>query len=280
MRADSEERAAKGATRSVYPVHHDALPPGTLSTGRYLLRFASGPEDLEAIQRLRFEVFNLELDEGLDSAFETGRDEDEFDAVCHHLMVFERKSNAIVGTYRVMIEPMALSRGGFYSESEFDFTGLPDSVRFRGVEIGRVCVAQEHRNGRVIHLLWRGLARYLDWNQKRFLFGCCSVPTTDEGAAWALHQRLQSEAQFHKEVRIEPLPELRCAESAAPQAPAEIPPIFASYLSFGARVCSAPAIDRAFKVVDFFVIFDLEDLEPRARRSFFDSGRWKIDQAS
>jgi putative hemolysin len=47
---------------------------------RYSVRFAQTHEELSAALKLRFEIFNLELREGLDESFQTGRDEDEFDA--------------------------------------------------------------------------------------------------------------------------------------------------------------------------------------------------------
>ena len=144
-----------------YPVCRSALPPGSLRAGRYRLRFARNVEDLHAVQRLRFEVFNLELDEGLDRSYLTGRDEDEVDAACHHLVVEHVATGKVIGTYRVMVEPMADARGGFYSEGEYDFSTLPAEVRARGVELGRACVHEDHRNGRVIHLLWKGLGRYM-----------------------------------------------------------------------------------------------------------------------
>ena len=54
-----------------------------------------------------------------------------------------------------------------------------------------------------------------------------------------------------------------------------IPPLVESYLGFGAKICSRPALDLvAFKVVDFFVILDLSDLEPAIRRSFFEKNVW------
>src|SRR5687767_14329914 len=84
-----------------YPVHRGAVPAGVLRTGRYELRFARNLDDLHAVERLRFEVFNLELGEGLDSAYATGRDEDDLDAACHHLMVIERETEQVVGTYRL-----------------------------------------------------------------------------------------------------------------------------------------------------------------------------------
>ena len=52
-----------------------------LIASQYSCRLAQTPEDLEKAQMLRFQVFNLELDEGLEEAYATGRDEDPFDAI-------------------------------------------------------------------------------------------------------------------------------------------------------------------------------------------------------
>src|SRR6185503_11166609 len=94
------------------------------------------------------EVFNRELGEGLSSAWETGRDEDRFDAGCDHLLVEEVASRKPVGTYRLQTAAMAARHQGFYSDDEFDLDGLPAEVRDNAVELGRACVAREHRNGR------------------------------------------------------------------------------------------------------------------------------------
>ncbi len=259
-----------------YPVHPSGVPAGELVAGRYKLRFARSEKDLLDVQRLRFEVFNLELDEGLDSAFLLGRDEDEFDAYAHHLVVEERATGAIVGTYRFMTKPQADARGGFYSATEFDFRALPRDVVERGAEIGRACVAAEHRNGRVIHLLWKGLARYLAWNDKRYLFGCASVPGTDPAIGHLVEDRLLAQGKVHPTLRLQPLPALRCDDRVSETSTelVAIPPLVESYLGFGAKICSRPALDLAFKVVDFFVILDLSDLEPAIRRSFFEKNVW------
>jgi len=49
---------------------------------------------------LRFEVFNLELGEGLAESYATGLDVDPFDEFCDHLIVEELATSEIVGTYR------------------------------------------------------------------------------------------------------------------------------------------------------------------------------------
>jgi len=40
--------------------------------GKYAVRFAKSREELDAVLRLRFEVFNLELGEGLETLFGPG----------------------------------------------------------------------------------------------------------------------------------------------------------------------------------------------------------------
>src|SRR5450432_3177967 len=67
----------------------------------YATRLACHAEEVRAAQALRFEVFNLELNEGLAQSYESGLDEDPFDAVCDHLLVEHRPSRQIVGTYRL-----------------------------------------------------------------------------------------------------------------------------------------------------------------------------------
>jgi|GEM_PF-4485520 len=52
------------------------------SPAHYATRLARNRADVRAAQALRFEVFNLELNEGLEQAYETGLDGDPFDAVC------------------------------------------------------------------------------------------------------------------------------------------------------------------------------------------------------
>jgi len=65
------------------------------------VRLARGKDDLEAAQRLRFEVFNLEMRLGLAGSFADGLDRDAFDAHCDHLVVVDHRQKGVVGTYRL-----------------------------------------------------------------------------------------------------------------------------------------------------------------------------------
>ena len=99
-----------------------------LTAGAYRLRFAESLEDLEAAYRLRFLVFNLELGEGLETAYEQGYDTDQFDAVCDHLIVEHCRTHQVVGTYRLQTGTSAARNLGYYSAREFDFTKRRDRL--------------------------------------------------------------------------------------------------------------------------------------------------------
>ena len=51
--------------------------------------------------------------------------------------------------------------------------------------------------------------------------------------------------------------------------PVRLPKLFRSYLRIGAKVCGPPAIDRVFKTIDFFVLFDLFEMDRQSQKLFF-----------
>src|SRR5437667_12908854 len=87
----------------------------------YATRLARSTEDVRAAQSLRFQVFNLELNEGLEESYATGLDKDPFDAVCDHLIVEHQPSANIVGTYRLQTGHNAAAYLGYYCAQEFEF---------------------------------------------------------------------------------------------------------------------------------------------------------------
>ncbi|MEW6129481.1 MAG: GNAT family N-acyltransferase [Acidobacteriota bacterium] len=249
------------------------LTPGppqiAISEDRYVVRFAQTPAELDAVLKLRFEVFNLELQEGLDASFQTGRDRDEFDATCHHLMLIDQETNTVVGTYRLHTSEIA--RLGFYSAGEFDLTHLPVEVLNQSVELGRACIADAHRSQKALFLLWKGLVAYMRLYRKRYLFGCCSLTSLDPSEGKAVMQLLAEGCHFHEEFHVPPQKDFVCFDEgfvAQPRATAKIPKLFRTYLRYGAKVCGEPAIDRLFKTIDFFVIFDLAALDALSRVFF------------
>lgn len=242
--------------------------PLVLTQGRYQLRLARSSAEIDAALALRFSVFNVELGEGLKQSLLTGRDQDEFDAQCRHLVVADR-DGSIVGTYRLQTAADAARGNGFYTATEFDLTALPSEILDGGLELGRACIARAHRNTRVLLLLWRGIAEIARRADKRWLFGCCSLASQDPRDGRALLDVLAARGAVHPAHDVRPRPGYRCWPALGPCAAAaavQVPRLFDMYLSLGARVCGEPALDRAFSTIDYLVLLDLTDLDPRSRR--------------
>jgi putative hemolysin len=246
-------------------------PQETLADARYVVRFVQNAEEFDAVLKLRFEVFNLELGEGLQESYATQRDQDEFDLSCHHLIVVDKKSAQIIGTYRMQTYEMAAANG-FYSAAEFDLKRLPEEVIKNSVELGRACIVQAHRNGRVLFLLWRGLAVYMMLMKKRYLFGCCSLTSQDPHEGKQVMDYLQAHGHVHPDLQVLPQPDFVCYPDdfvAQRKFAVKIPRLFRIYLEYGAKVCSPPAIDRRFKTIDYLVMLDIAALDQRSFRMFF-----------
>ena len=234
-------------------------------------------------QQLRFEVFNLELGEGLAESYATGLDVDPFDEFCDHLIVEELATSEIVGTYRLQTGQLAAANLGYYSEREFDFAPY-EPFRCEMIELGRACVHADHRNFNLLHLLWRGIARYAVERNARFLIGCSSISSQDPADGVTAYQQLGSHL-VESALRTQPWPEFVVAgggdagwRSAWPRqtTPGSTPPATAgasskllrAYLAIGAKICGPPAIDREFGTIDFLTFLDLHKLPAIVRAHF------------
>ena len=273
----SEARGAR------YPRHAGLLPSGTLESGRWRARFARRPSELDDVLRLRYEVFNLELGEGLEQSHATHRDEDRFDGFCHHLLVEERASGSVVGTYRMQTSEMAREGCGFYSAGEYDLAKLPAEILEDSIEVGRACIHRDHRHKQVLFLLWQGLAAYVRSSRKRFLFGCSSLASQDPAVkasactgsskrratctprSWCRHSRRCGVSR--RDLPINAAARDVATGDGGP--PVLLPTLFRTYLRYGAKVVSEPALDREFKTIDYLLLLDVAGVSLRTRQVFF-----------
>jgi putative hemolysin len=237
-----------------------------LQQGSYRVRLAANEADLIAALRLRFEVFNLELNEGLESAFRTGHDVDEFDAVCDHLLVEHSPTHGIVGTYRLQTGINAARNSGYYSEREFDFAPY-QRLRPEVIELGRACIHRNHRSTDVLYLLWRGIARYVIHHRARYLIGCSSLTSHDAAQGAAVYDLLHNYLAA-QELRTMPQPRFAMPIVEVNGGAHEVPKLLRTYLAIGARICGPPAIDRDFKTIDVLNLLDLGELHPRIQARF------------
>jgi putative hemolysin len=226
---------------------------------------ARSPADLEEAQRLRYSVFAQEMGARLGNTQE-GVDHDEFDLYCDHLLVREAESGRVVGTYRILPPHRREQIGRLYSDAEFDLARL-GNLRASLIEVGRSCVAPEHRTGSAILMLWAGLAQYMRKGNYRHLIGCASAPLADGGMqAAGLRDKLQAYLA-PSEYRVFPhlpFPHERIARPAN----VEMPPLIKGYLRLGAKICGEPAWDPDFNTADFLIWLSLDSIQPRYARHF------------
>jgi putative hemolysin len=240
-----------------------------ISDERYTVRLAEDRHEIESALRLRYEVFNVELG-GRDAV--DGESELEFDAYdikCRHLIVVSRETGETVGTYRLNSIETAHSTHGFYAANEFTIEDLPREVLHDGIEIGRACIAREHRNTKVLFLLWKALLAYLEQCGKRYYFGCCSIFTRDVDTGSKVFRQLIRAGHIHESFSVMPCRNgLSLLEEDGDASKVELPALFNMYLRIGARVCGPPMVDREFGTIDFFVVFDVTEMSKKYRRIF------------
>jgi len=226
----------------------------------YTVKLATNTREFRAALRLRYEVFNLELQEGLQSSHSTGHDFDRFDGVVDHIIVSCAYTNRIVGTYRLQTGEMAARHLGYYSEREFDFSPY-ESIRPQVLELGRACIHQEHRSTQVLMLLWKAIAKYGMQRGCRYLLGCSSLTSQDAAAGTAVYGKLKK-FLVQPELQTQPQPGFACdldGTSADGEA-ANVPKLLRAYLTIGAQICGPPALDAEFGTIDFLTLLDLAAL--------------------
>ena len=245
----------------------DLLHPATAKPVRGLsCELAKSPDDIKEAQRIRYQVFGLDMGAKLPSA-SSGLDIDRFDEYCDHLLVRDQSNSKVVGTYRILSPEQACKAGGYYSETEFDMSSL-GHLRGRMAEVGRSCVDVHYRDGATIAQLWSGLAEYITRRNHEYLIGCASIGMSDGGhyAASVFNKVFKLHAP-PEELRVTPHQRLPI-ESLEQNLDVIIPPLIKGYLRLGAYIAGEPAWDPEFNCADLFILLPVSRISARATRHF------------
>ena len=230
------------------------------------VKIATEPSEIEEAQRLRFQVFNLELNKGLKTSYERGLDVDEYDPYCEHLIVRDLRSQDVVGTYRLLRGSKARRHIGFYSEKEFNLSRIK-ALDGELLELGRSCARKDFRDRALIPLMWEAIAEQVKRHNVRYLFGCGSLYTTDIAEVSAMFSLLKNKYYAPASYRVAPVEKcefkhIQHISVADEQALFQkLPSLIKGYLRIGALVCGAPALDREFGTADFFLLLDFGTLK-------------------
>ncbi len=242
-----------------------------IETSKYLLKTASKMSELLNVFELRYQNF---LESTKDGASMDGYDVDALDSLCDHIIIIDKESSNVVGTYRVI---SSLFSNHFYSQGEFSldqFLKLPGEK----LELGRACIHHGHRNGAVIDLLWKGICRYLKITDAKYLFGCSSVKTVDFETSKIIYDHLKDEGMLRNDLGIRSIgkyamdmgAEAIQVESEERQriVKAYLPNLLRSYFQAGSRVYGPPALDIEFECIDFLTILNVDEMSSSYKRRY------------
>lgn len=243
--------------------------------GKFLIKTAADGKELEECLRLRFEVFHREYQ---NKRRKVGVDIDKMDYICDHLVIIEKATSRVIGTYRMN---SSLFTDTFYAATEFNIDEVL-AIPGNKLELGRACIDRDFRTGSVISLLWRGIFRYAALTDTTIFFGCTSVKATDPLEIGMVTKFISENAPIVDEASVKPLrkfkvPHLRKAlqyiesnpfEYRAEDISAQIPALFTSYMSLGAKVFPEPAFDREFGCIDFLTLLHFDQIDAAVKSKF------------
>jgi len=229
----------------------------------YLVKIINEPNPLmEKVKELRRRSF-------FGDSKKRNFDVDEFDEHCDHLVVIDRSKSDdfVVGTYRLLIKPKKLKYRRFYSESEFNINNFYKDKKISMLEAGRSCVHEKYRNGRIIRLLWRGLATYILKNRVDLIFGCASFPSSNYLLFKNQLSYLHHNHMPPKEYATFPHNHLKASYSVLEKDSINekcefrrLPPLIKAYIRAGAWVGPGAIADREFNTTDVLIILKSENI--------------------
>ena len=256
-----------------------ALAFSEIRSGNLGVRIASGSDEIDAVQALRYRVFYQELGARPDAVTTaTRRDRDVYDTVADHLLVVDHElgegAAGVVGTYRLIQREAARRIGHFYSSDEYDI-GRIEALPGRILELGRSCVDAPYRSRAVMQLLWRGIAAYVFQNKIELMFGCASLPGTDPEAlalelTYLYYNHLapagiRPRALPHRYIEMRRLDREEVDARVALNA---LPPLIKGYLRLGGFIGDGAVIDPQFNTTDVAVVVQTDMMTEKYFRHY------------
>jgi putative hemolysin len=251
--------------------------PLIIEKKNFIVKTADSKDELYAALKMRHDIF---LEELLKKRRRSGLDMDKFDKLCDHLIIIDKRTDTMIGTYRLQ---SSLYTRKWYTATEFHMKHIKKLPGTK-LELGRACVHPDHRNGVTIALLWEGITAYIEASGTAYLFGCSSIKTTDRNEIKQIYYYLNQNGHLSHEHRVRPkgkflVPGMKRQLRAQPVSEIMtnvtmkdmIPSLLASYLKVGAKVCGSPALDRNFKCIDFLTLLDVSSLQTQRIRKPRDS---------
>ena len=153
--------------------------PLELMRGRYHACVAQHMRDVDAAQALRSLAFGTKE-----------ADCDRFDADCLHVLIRDRRDQALVCCFRVLVLEDGRDVVRSYSAQFYDLSALHD-YDAPMLEVGRFCIHPDCCDPDILRLAWGVLTAFVDKNGIRMLFGCSSPAFRRQMALFQNGKRIQ-----------------------------------------------------------------------------------------
>lgn len=244
-----------------------------IESSSYILKTAETADEIAESCQLRHRVFFPKSSPVIARKL----DIDKFDSTFDHLLIVSKKTNRIVGTYRLSLYDGENS----YTATEFNISNLASSGS-PYLELGRACVDPDHRTGSVLSLLWRGIIEYMNISGAHALFGCSSINVTSSEQAALITRYFEQKGYLEKRPGVVPtkpftipdliaqkeLLEAELTQEQINEVESLIPSLLKSYLKMGAKIVSDPALDKKFGCLDFLTLLKKCDMDSSMTRRY------------
>ncbi len=237
----------------------------TLRKGRYTARISHSADDIEAAQRLRYRAFM-----GMGAA--AGQDADQFDPICHHVLVEESKTGRLVCCFRLLPLDGGSQIGRSYAAQYYGLSAL-EGFQGRMVEMGRFCLDPCYHDPDILRVAWGAMTNFVDDEGVEMLFGCSSFHGTETQGyldAFAMLKerhlapkrwlpRVKAPNVFRFARRLRRKPDAR-------RAMLTMPPLLQTYLIMGGWVSDHAVVDRDMNTLHVFTGLEIKAIPPARAR--------------
>lgn len=306
------QQAAPTGAKRLLPAYHEPLAP-PVATARLVADVAALPAERLLTSHAALEVWYFVGNEAPALLAEIGRlremsfrgigegtgrpsDLDEYDAYYHHLFLWDRESQQVLGGYRMgptteIVE--AYGARGLYTHSLFRLSDRLIEKLQDGVEMGRSFIRPEQqRSYTSLLMLWKGIGAYVVRNPRyRYLYGPVSISNDyhplSKQILVAMLKRHKFDAEYASDVK--PRKPFRLRENDLPLDAIDdtdsrvladllgtieedekgVPVLLRQYLKLGGRILGFN-VDPAFSnVIDGMLVVDLLKSERSLLAKYF-----------
>ena len=224
---------------------------------RYRIEFGQSDANRLKAQKFRQKIFR-------DS--ENGLDEDKYDSISDHCLIFDKKSNdklVLVCRLRTFYSMEEILSS--YSAQFYDLTKL-SALPLKPMEIGRLCIDKNSSDPFLLLVAFKYIRSLVSSRRVDFIFGCTSFTGADNpghlAALNSLKDNQLASSNFPIKKKSSSVLDIKKNFISAKENKGSqnvLPPLLRFYLSLGGRVSDHAVIDKDLNTLHVFTYVKLKN---------------------